>query len=63
MSRSVRSYILNVFALAALYYAAGRLSLLLALPPGYASAVWPGAGIAVAFMLTRGVRMWPGVLI
>lgn len=37
-----------VLGIAAAYYATGRLGLLLAIPPGYASPVWPAAGIALA---------------
>jgi signal transduction histidine kinase len=46
---------------AAGYYACGRLGLLLALPPGYATAVWPPSGLALAAVLLGGVRMVPGV--
>lgn len=35
----------------------------MAIPPGYATAVWPGAGIAVAAVLVFGYNIWPGVLI
>lgn len=47
--------------LAAAYYLAGRLGLLLAIPPGYASAAWPPAGIALAGVLLGGWRVAPGV--
>src|SRR5258706_9826035 len=47
--------------LAAVYFAAAKLSLLLAIPPGYATAVWPPSGIAVAAILLLGNRIWPGV--
>jgi PAS domain S-box-containing protein len=47
--------------LAALYLIAAKLSLLLAIPPGYASAVWPPSGVAVAVILLAGNRMWPGI--
>ena len=43
------------------YYGAGRLGLLLAVPPGYATAVWPPSGLALAGMLHFGHRAWPGV--
>ena len=33
--------------IAAAYYVVGRLGLLLAIPPGYATAVWPASGIAL----------------
>ena len=48
---------------AAVYFAAAKLSLLLAIPPGYATAVWPPSGIAVAALLLIGNRVWPGVWI
>jgi len=51
----------QVTLLAALYFAAAKLSLLLAIPPGYATAVWPPSGIALAAMLLLGSRVWPGV--
>jgi signal transduction histidine kinase len=55
--------VLNVVVLAAAYFVAGELGLLLATPPGYASAVWPASGIALAGLLIAGVRAWPGVAI
>lgn len=33
------------------YYIAGRLGLLLAIPPGFASAVWPASGVALVSVL------------
>src|SRR5438128_9864049 len=48
-------------ALAGAYVLAGRLALLLALPPGYATAVWPAAGIALAGLLLLGRRVAPGL--
>lgn len=35
------------------YYIAGSLGLLLAIPPGFASAIWPAAGVALAFALLK----------
>jgi signal transduction histidine kinase len=32
-----------------------------AIPPGYATAVWPPSGIAVAALLLGGQRLWPAV--
>lgn len=49
--------------LAFLYFVTGRLGLLLAIPPGYATAIWPASGIALAALLLYGYRLWPGVLI
>jgi len=45
------------------YYVAGRLALLLAIPPGYATAIWPASGIALAGMLLLGYRVWVGILL
>ena len=43
------------------YYAFGRLGLLLALPPGYATPVWPASGVALAAVLRNGMRVSGGV--
>lgn len=52
----------NVYA--ALGYALlGLLGLLLAIPPGYASPVFPAAGLALVLMLVSGYRMLPGIWI
>ena len=50
-------------AMAAAYYVIGRLGLLLAIPPGYATAVWPASGVALAGTLLFGYRVWPGILL
>lgn len=44
-------------------YASGRLGLFLAIPPGYATAVWPPAGIALAGLLHLGPWGAVGVLV
>ncbi len=49
--------------LAAIYFGAARFALLLAIPPGYATALWPPSGIALAALLILGPRLWPGVWI
>ena len=46
---------------AVLYFITARLSLALAIPPGYASAVWPPSGIALAAVLLAGPRIWPAI--
>ena len=43
------------------YFCAAKLALLLAIPPGYAAAVWPASGIALVALLVGGNRLWPGV--
>ncbi|MDD3761826.1 MAG: EAL domain-containing protein [Nevskiales bacterium] len=60
-ARSAAGWWLRVAALAVAYCAAGLAGLQLALPPGYASAVWPPSGIMLAFLLLWGSRVWPGV--
>ena len=57
------SYWLWAVLLASVYYSAAKASLLLAIPPGYATAVWPPSGIALAALLLLGTRYWPGVWI
>ena len=49
--------------LAATYFAAAKLALLLAIPPGYATPIWPASGIALAALLLAGGAVWPGVWI
>ena len=51
----------QVGLLAAVYFTAAKASLLLAIPPGYASPVWPPSGIALAALLVFGNRLWPGI--
>nr|WP_315261653.1 CHASE domain-containing protein [uncultured Duganella sp.] len=48
-------------ALWAVYFAAGRLGLLLALPPGYASPIFLPAGLALAACVVGGGRLLPAV--
>jgi PAS domain S-box-containing protein len=52
-----------VVGIAAAYYVTGRLGLLLAIPPGYATPVWFPSGIALGATLLGGYRGWPGVLL
>jgi PAS domain S-box-containing protein len=58
-----RRLIVQVALLAAAYFVAAKLALLLAIPPGYATALWPPSGIALAAVLMLGPRVWPGVFI
>ncbi|MCU7923991.1 MAG: diguanylate cyclase [Candidatus Thiodiazotropha sp. (ex Dulcina madagascariensis)] len=61
LSRARWSLLASVFVLAAVYFITGWLGLLLAIPPGYATAVWPASGAALAALLLYGYRLWPGV--
>ena len=53
----------KIGALAFGYALMGALGLLLAVPPGYATAVWPSSGLALAALLAWGSRVWPGIWI
>lgn len=48
-------------AIAASYFLLGQLGLLLAIPPGYATAIFPSAGLALHQTLRRGSAALPGV--
>ena len=61
MSTPRAFYLALVSGLALSYFVTAKLSLLLAIPPGYATAVWQPSGIAVAAMLISGARVWPGI--
>src|SRR5712691_1194794 len=50
-----------VLTLAAAYAVAARLGLWLAIPPGYATAIWPASGLALAGALMGGAWVWPGI--
>jgi diguanylate cyclase (GGDEF)-like protein len=53
----------RIVILAAVYTLTGIVGLSLAIPPGYATAVWPPSGIALATLLLWGPRVWPGITI
>jgi PAS domain S-box-containing protein len=51
----------RVAALAVLYFVTAKLSLAFAIPPGYASPLWPPSGLALAACLLMGPGIWPGI--
>ncbi|MEL7708956.1 CHASE domain-containing protein [Citromicrobium bathyomarinum] len=57
---SVR-WLREVAILAAAYFVAGYIGLQLAVPPGYATIIWPASGVALCGLLLRGRNMWPGI--
>jgi PAS domain S-box-containing protein len=57
------NYLAKVALLTALYVFTGKLGLLLAVPPGYATIIWPASGIAIGMLILHGARLWPGVLV
>lgn len=50
-------------ALVLIYIITGKLGLMLAVPPGYASAIFPPAGIAIAVTYIAGRRMLPAIFL
>ena len=54
-------FVLRVIALALTYAGAGWLGTLIAIPPGYATAVFPAAGVALAVLIHGGASYAPGV--
>ena len=63
ISRLGRGLAARTAILALLYILTGKLGLLLAVPPGYATVIWPASGLAVGMLLVYGPRLWGGVLI
>ncbi len=61
--RSTFVFLLQLISLAAAYFVTGKLGNLLAIPPGYASAVFPASGIALAGFLLCGNRAFWGTLL
>lgn len=55
--------VIQVLLVAAIYYGAARLGLVLAFEETNASPVWPPSGIALAAVLLLGYRAWPGILL
>ncbi len=53
--------LLAVLAVAVGYFVTGRLGVLLAIPPGLATPVWLPSGLALAALMLRGRRLWPGI--
>src|ERR1043166_7815984 len=53
--------VVPVLTLAAAYAVAAWLGLWLAIPPGYATALWPASGLALAGVLVGGVRVATGI--
>ena len=54
---------ISILALSISYALVGYASLQLAISPGYISAIFPSAGIAIAALLIWGNHFWPGVFL
>lgn len=59
--RSRAPLAVRILVLAVTYVVTAKLGLLLAVPPGVATPVWPPTGISLAALLLFGTRLWPGV--
>ena len=53
----------KITLLAALYFLAGKLGLTLAVPPGYATVIWPPSGLALGALILYGRGIAPGVFL
>ncbi|MCY0093646.1 CHASE domain-containing protein [Hoeflea ulvae] len=56
-------FLAKVLLIAVIYCGAGQLGLSLAVPPGYATFIWPPSGIGLGALILYGWRLWPGILI
>ncbi len=63
MNRKLWKDLGAVVALAAVYFAAGKLGLRLAFVHASATPVWPPTGIGLASCLVLGSRIWPGIFL
>ncbi len=53
----------KVLVAALVYFVAAEFGLLFAVPPGFASAIWPAAGVGLAFIMVYGKQALPGVFV
>ena len=58
-----RTFLLELTAVALVYYGAGRLGLELASVTKQISVVWLDTGIALALLVLRGRRLWPAIIV
>ena len=59
--RRYTAFALHNCVIAAIYFAAGKVGLLLELVGGQVTPLWPPTGVALVCLLVWGLRMWPGV--
>jgi PAS domain S-box-containing protein len=57
----VAAYLLWLLGVAALYIVTGKLGLMLSVPPGFATLIWPPSGLALGICLVHGRRYLPGI--
>jgi signal transduction histidine kinase/CheY-like chemotaxis protein len=63
MVRRSAIYIIELAAIAFIYFGLVKLGLTLASVNPSASPVWPATGFALAILLLRGYRVWPAILV
>lgn len=54
-------FVYQIAILILAYLITGEIGQMLAIPPGAVTAVWPPSGVALAFILLLGYRLWPGI--
>ncbi len=57
------TWALQIIGITVVCFITGKLGTFLAIPPGYATAIWPPSGIALAGVLIYGYRIWPGLVL
>ena len=63
IGRLAQHWLVGNLLLAISYFLTGKLGVLLAAPPGYATIVWPASGIALGWILLFGRRLLLGVVL
>lgn len=54
-------FVAESLAIAVAYFALGRAGQVVAIDPGNVTPIWPASGFALAVVLWRGYRIWPGL--
>jgi signal transduction histidine kinase/CheY-like chemotaxis protein len=62
-TRISRTFAFELLAAAILYFAAAKLGLVMAGVSRQVSVVWPATGVALALLVLRGPRLWPGIFL
>ena len=63
MNLAIRRELFTTLGIALAYFVTGKLGLWLAIPPGYATVIWPASGIALASMFIFGGRSALGIFL
>lgn len=58
---SMLKWLGSIIVLSSMFYLTARFGLILAVPPGYATAIWLPSGISLAFILLFGYRVAPAI--